>query len=223
MKLSAYRAAWRNNTVKRLAERKWKPHSSTPYAADLKLYRDGVRLPRDRYLALIREYHQSPEWHARRIIRFAEYAGLCAECEAPATELHHNAGYGRLFEETLEELLPLCRACHERRSKRPPPVEIISAQSKPIDVISARPNWECANCQTDNVGEDSECFNCETSRTTSTHIAWKAQSMKTAAFSLPNPHRLVSWLCPICDCLNNLNAMQCEDCGKLRPLAAVPW
>jgi len=224
MKLSAYRAAWRNNTVDQLAKRKWKPHSSTPYAADLKLFRSGIRLPRERYLALIAEYHRSPEWEARRILRFADYAGLCAGCDTyAASELHHNAGYKRLFEETLEELLPLCRECHEQRSKRSG--EIDEPQPKRVANLAApgdRPGWWCVNCQNGNIGSADECDRCGTPRTVSIHVAWKAGTIADAARSL-NRDRIVWWLCPTCDSLNNLNASNCEDCGKLRPLAAEPW
>jgi hypothetical protein len=71
--------------------------------------RDGVRIPYGD------EYLRSTHWE---LMREAYLTGRCAECKRQTrTELHH-VTYARVGHERPEDLLELCRVCHDRRHFR---------------------------------------------------------------------------------------------------------
>jgi len=57
-------------------------------------------------------YLQSEEWKARRILVLSRDNNLCQLCRTePALDVHH-LKYDNLYDEPLEDLQALCRACH---------------------------------------------------------------------------------------------------------------
>src|SRR5262249_55666617 len=75
-------------------------------------------------------YLKSPYWLARKSMVFARAKGRCENCEkAPAVDCHH-LHYAHRFKEPLEDLLAVCRTCHNFFSKRgADPEESISLQT----------------------------------------------------------------------------------------------
>ena len=70
----------------------------------------------------IKAYHwylDTPAWHKKRGERFRFDKGRCQHCGAPATEVHH-VSYGNVYDETLFDLISLCRRCHQKIHDRCP-------------------------------------------------------------------------------------------------------
>lgn len=68
----------------------------------------GINLTRDRYVA----YLQSDHWKATRARKLAEVGPRCQLCGGThRLEVHHNC-YGHLGQESMSELIVLCRDCH---------------------------------------------------------------------------------------------------------------
>ena len=58
-------------------------------------------------------YLASPEWAAFRQTYYRTHARACAACEAPTfVDLHH-VTYERLGRESVGDVVPLCRRCHD--------------------------------------------------------------------------------------------------------------
>jgi hypothetical protein len=61
-----------------------------------------------------KDYLESPHWHAvHRLWVESGYPTACIACGDGQFQLHH-LNYDRLGHEHLRDLLPLCKACHER-------------------------------------------------------------------------------------------------------------
>jgi len=58
------------------------------------------------------EYLRSEHWKKRRKEYWKTHKSYCFCCNGYATELHHN-NYSRLGKEKDEDLVPICRNCHE--------------------------------------------------------------------------------------------------------------
>lgn len=67
-----------------------------------------------------RRYLKSAEWQVKRALAMLSANGVCEMrgCGKPATEVHHKT-YARLGHEWLDDLMAVCRACHERISEKP--------------------------------------------------------------------------------------------------------
>jgi 5-methylcytosine-specific restriction endonuclease McrA len=66
------------------------------------------------------EYLETPEWHYRRrqVVKAAERK--CQYCGIPTHDLNvHHRTYERLGNEDPDDLIALCRDCHEREHARP--------------------------------------------------------------------------------------------------------
>jgi hypothetical protein len=64
------------------------------------------------------EYLQSPEWKARAHAAKQRYLGRCAlDATHPADDAHHRT-YDRRGREHPTDIVPLCRACHDKFHKR---------------------------------------------------------------------------------------------------------
>ncbi len=57
-------------------------------------------------------YLASPEWHNRREQAMARTKGTCEICGEGATDVHHLT-YRNIGAELPDELMPVCRICHE--------------------------------------------------------------------------------------------------------------
>lgn len=58
-------------------------------------------------------YLQSPEWQAKRAAVSERSGGMCEACgKVRGLDVHHKT-YARLTDERLDDLLHVCRACHE--------------------------------------------------------------------------------------------------------------
>jgi 5-methylcytosine-specific restriction endonuclease McrA len=68
----------------------------------------------DEWRRLYRRYLDSPEWATRRIERLELAGGLCEDCDAQATHVHHLT-YRRVGAERLHDLRALCANCHAIR------------------------------------------------------------------------------------------------------------
>lgn len=65
-----------------------------------------------------RNYLRSDEWKRIRTNVLTRDQNTCRICkESPATEVHH-LHYDNLFNEPLEDLIAICRACHELEHKK---------------------------------------------------------------------------------------------------------
>ena len=61
-------------------------------------------------------YLFSDEWKHKRDLIMELYNYKCQECGAEATDVHHLT-YERIFQEDINDLIPLCRKCHENKHK----------------------------------------------------------------------------------------------------------
>jgi 5-methylcytosine-specific restriction endonuclease McrA len=60
-------------------------------------------------------YLQSGTWHRLREQRMAHDDGRCFDCQAPAVDVHHVRYEKEWGEETVADLVSLCRTCHDLR------------------------------------------------------------------------------------------------------------
>lgn len=58
-----------------------------------------------------RSYLLSSAWREKRMVVLARDRGRCV-CGAVASDVHHKT-YDRIFNEQLEDLLAVCRPCHD--------------------------------------------------------------------------------------------------------------
>jgi hypothetical protein len=80
------------------------------YAQRDAFYAEQQATWRDRYNA----YLASPEWQAKRALVLKRDGFICQECfSRPASQVHH-LSYKHLGDEPLDDLLSLCRICHQR-------------------------------------------------------------------------------------------------------------
>lgn len=63
------------------------------------------------------DYLRSPEWRAKADAVLERDRGRCRRCDAAAEDVHHLT-YERIFCEDLDDLIALCRTCHELDHKR---------------------------------------------------------------------------------------------------------
>lgn len=59
-----------------------------------------------------REYLKSDHWKCLRKKAVETWGDRCCSCSVPRVDVHH-LRYGNLFDVTVEDLLPLCRRCHD--------------------------------------------------------------------------------------------------------------
>lgn len=72
------------------------------------------RVDRAEWRRIYALYLRSPEWEAKRAERLELAGGLCEDCDAPATHVHHLT-YRRTGAERLHDLRALCASCHAVR------------------------------------------------------------------------------------------------------------
>jgi 5-methylcytosine-specific restriction endonuclease McrA len=65
------------------------------------------------------EYLDSDVWKAIRWEALARDHGRCRDCGVEATEVHHLEYPEVLGAEALDDLISLCRTCHQRRHAEP--------------------------------------------------------------------------------------------------------
>ena len=82
---------------------------------------DGMRLGE---YESYNEYLKSGAWRALRAAAFARDLDRCIDCGRQATEVHHR-NYPRYVEETtVDDLVCLCRPCHELRPRTATPMDL---------------------------------------------------------------------------------------------------
>jgi len=59
-------------------------------------------------------YLKSDEWKHKRELLMNYYKWECQECNNKATDIHHKT-YDNIFCEKFEDLIPLCRKCHNKK------------------------------------------------------------------------------------------------------------
>lgn len=64
-------------------------------------------------------YLKSNEWRQKRNLIMDFYQNICQDCKNTAQDVHH-IHYNNIFCEKFEDLIPLCRSCHEKRHKITP-------------------------------------------------------------------------------------------------------
>lgn len=57
-------------------------------------------------------YLKSNHWKCIRMAAINRWGDRCANCSIPKVDVHHLA-YRNLYDVTVEDLMPLCRRCHE--------------------------------------------------------------------------------------------------------------
>jgi len=73
-------------------------------------------MPNEEY----QRYLQSPEWQDKRLQVLQRDKYRCVDCGArKRLEVHHTS-YARIFKEDLDDLITLCRACHEEEHTTKP-------------------------------------------------------------------------------------------------------
>jgi hypothetical protein len=59
-------------------------------------------------------YLKSKEWKEKRDLVMEFYKSKCNDCGEKATDVHH-LHYNNIFKEKFEDLIPLCRYCHNKK------------------------------------------------------------------------------------------------------------
>jgi len=63
-------------------------------------------------------YLKSEIWKEKRDLIVKFYSGLCFKCGESAKDVHHKT-YENIYTEKFEDLIPLCRDCHEKEHEKP--------------------------------------------------------------------------------------------------------
>jgi len=80
------------------------------------------------------EYLHSPQWHEKRKLILNRCNSICEECKSkPVVEIHHLT-YERTGNELLEDLIGLCKDCHEK--KHPDKLKYTTNHFRPIEEIA---------------------------------------------------------------------------------------
>ena len=58
-------------------------------------------------------YLMSDAWREKRRLVLERDNNTCASCGSPGSDVHHKT-YERIFDERLDDLVTLCRSCHEK-------------------------------------------------------------------------------------------------------------
>lgn len=97
----------------------YQPEEAEPYSLAIRLNycRRYARDRRAAWLEWYQSYLASPAWARMRRRVLSRDQGMCQWCHAPATEIHHFT-YERVGYETPEDLIALCRECHQREHGR---------------------------------------------------------------------------------------------------------
>lgn len=66
-------------------------------------------------------YLRSEEWKVKRDLIMQYYQNQCQDCSNEAKDVHH-LHYNNIFCEKFNDLIPLCRTCHEKRHETTPVV-----------------------------------------------------------------------------------------------------
>jgi len=77
--------------------------------------KERPRAPDTRDSASRRGYDQG--WRRLRAAFLRRYSE-CADCGAPATEAHHLVSVSEGGSDSWDNLIPLCKACHSRRTRQ---------------------------------------------------------------------------------------------------------
>lgn len=59
-------------------------------------------------------YLKSIEWKHKRDLVMNFYNSICNDCGSKANDVHHLT-YNNIFKERFEDLIPLCRNCHNKK------------------------------------------------------------------------------------------------------------
>lgn len=59
-------------------------------------------------------YLKSKEWKEKRDLVMEFYNHKCNDCDNKATDVHHLT-YDNIFKEKFDDLIPLCRNCHNKK------------------------------------------------------------------------------------------------------------
>lgn len=79
-----------------------------------KFCREENQRKKKEWWALYNEYLTTPEWHDLRIKIINRDKNLCQECfSKKANEVHH-LHYRNVFKEKLEDLISVCKDCHNK-------------------------------------------------------------------------------------------------------------
>lgn len=79
-----------------------------------KFSREENQRKKKEWWALYNEYLTTPEWHNLRIKILNRDKNLCQECfSKKANEVHH-LHYRNVFKEKLEDLISVCKDCHNK-------------------------------------------------------------------------------------------------------------
>lgn len=57
-------------------------------------------------------YLKSDHWRSLRCEAITRWGDRCANCSVPKVDVHH-LRYGTLYDVTTDDLMPLCRRCHD--------------------------------------------------------------------------------------------------------------
>lgn len=92
-------------------------------------------MPNEEYL----RYLQSPEWQEKRLQVLQRDKYRCVDCGArKRLEVHHTS-YKRVFKEDLDDLITLCRACHEEEHSPKTQTVYVKASKLPKRINFAKP------------------------------------------------------------------------------------
>ncbi len=80
------------------------------------------------YRRFFKLYQMSPYWKKKRREIIKRQNGICFDCNDKIKEIHHKS-YRNVGNEPWEDLMGLCRDCHEKRYKKHK-----LAQNKPVQV-----------------------------------------------------------------------------------------
>lgn len=126
------------------------------------------------------DYLNSEAWKSKRIQRMAISHFRCAACKAKSTEVHHLT-YERIFNEDMQDLLPLCRNHHicAEEAKR---AGLILTTGHPLHLLAETILVLAQYKQkAKRVKEPTEVFQCETKNKTQRDLLgehWFTEALK---------------------------------------------
>jgi hypothetical protein len=75
------------------------------------------------------EYLQSDHWRNLRKAALATWGDRCCNCSIPKVDVHH-LRYGNLYDVSTDDLMPLCRRCHDTVHASPRLRELLAGNTE---------------------------------------------------------------------------------------------
>ena len=93
-------------------------YSKIDFIEQYKQYNNNISLDRKKYLSTLRyskkrgEYEQTPEWRQRQQLKIKIANNKCEKCNSHNKLQVHHLSYEHYGDESINELIVLCKKCH---------------------------------------------------------------------------------------------------------------